>query len=132
MLVMGWHGGLKHHVFTLGSTLDPIIETAPCNVVIFKGCKDHKFKRVLVPVAGGPNGAFALEVASILADKNEGEITAVTVAGEDSRFNIDAFVAQHQERLHAPREKVRTKTIRSRQVARAIPEESEDHDLAHV
>ena len=89
MLVMGWHGESKHHVFTLGSTLDPIIESAPCNVVIFKGCKDHKFKRVLVPVAGGPNGAFALEVASILADKNEGEITAVTVAGEDSRFNID-------------------------------------------
>ncbi|NQT18165.1 MAG: amino acid permease [Planctomycetes bacterium] len=132
MLVMGWHGELRHRVFKLGSTIDPIIETAPCNVVIFKGCKNHKFKRVLVPIAGGPNGAFALEVASILADKNEGEITAITVAAAGSRFDIDAFIAQHQSRLHAPRERVHTRTIRSRQVAHAILKESDDYDMVVI
>jgi len=29
---------------------------------------NQEFKNVLVPVAGGPNSAFALEMASILVD----------------------------------------------------------------
>ena len=38
----------------MGSTLDPVIERAPCNVVILKNFSDRVFRRVLVPVAGGP------------------------------------------------------------------------------
>ena len=129
MLVMGWHGRRRAPAFRLGSTIDPVIETAPCNVVILKGCKDHKFKRVLVPVAGGPNAAFALEVASILADKKEGEMTVMTVAGDKPALDIDKFVDEHEQRLHLPRESVKTKVIRSHQVTAAILSEAENHDL---
>jgi nucleotide-binding universal stress UspA family protein len=71
MLIMGWHGRTSAQTFTLGSTVDPIIERAPCNVVLLKECGGNRqFNRVLVPLAGGPNGALALEVASILADED--------------------------------------------------------------
>lgn len=129
MLVIGWQGRPQARAFRLGSTIDPVIELAPCNVVILKGCGSHKFKRVLVPVAGGPNGVFALEVASILADKSEGLITAMTVAGEGPRFDIDRFIDENEERLYAPRERVHTKVVQSQHVAEAILEEAQEHDM---
>ena len=69
LLIMGWHGRTTDHAFTLGSTVDPVIERVPCNVAVLKDCGGQaKYQRVLVPLAGGPNGALALEIASILAD----------------------------------------------------------------
>ena len=53
LLIMGWHGASRSRGFALGSTVDPVIEKVPCNVAILKNCGDQKFKRVLVPVAGG-------------------------------------------------------------------------------
>ena len=38
LLIMGWHGRARSRRFTLGSTVDPIIERVPCNVVILKNC----------------------------------------------------------------------------------------------
>lgn len=37
MLIMGWHCQPRSRLFRLGSTVDAIIERAPCNVVILKG-----------------------------------------------------------------------------------------------
>ena len=74
MLVMGWHGRYRSVQYSLGSTVDPILEQAPCNIVMMKNCgENRKFKRILVPIAGGPNSAFAMEVAGIIADPDEGE-----------------------------------------------------------
>ena len=130
MLIMGWHGKPGAYLFNLGSTVDPIVEQAPCDVVILKNCGGNReFKRALVPLAGGPNGAFALETASILADKNEGRIVALTVATDKRRFDVEKFVEDHQDRLHIPRERVHTKTVAARGVAEAILKEAEKYDL---
>jgi len=119
-LIMGWHGRAKSHLFDIGSTVDPIIERSPCNVVILKDCGGvRQFKRILVPVAGGPNGAFALEVASILADKEEGEIVAFTIDGT-REFDLAAFLAENQPRLHLPADRIQPKTVRRKKIARAI------------
>ncbi|HUT32739.1 MAG TPA: universal stress protein, partial [Planctomycetota bacterium] len=128
MLLMGWHGRPRARAFRLGSTVDPIIERSPCNVVVLKGCGNRKFRRVLVPVAGGPNGAFALEVASILADPEEGQVVAFTVAGH-SKFDIGGFLAEHVGRLHLPPDRVQAKVVSAPQVAQAILREAEDYDL---
>jgi len=132
MLIMGWHGQPEAHEFHLGSTVDPIIERSPCNVVIFKDCGNRKFHHILVPLAGGPNGAFALEVASILAEKEDSEIVAFTVGSDRTRFDIQAFVDEHQSRLYLPREQVRTKVVDARNVVEAILEETENYDLIVV
>ncbi|MCK4337657.1 MAG: amino acid permease, partial [Candidatus Aminicenantes bacterium] len=79
MIIMGWHGKPRRHAFILGSTVDYIIERANCNVVILKECGNREFKKILVPIAGGPNSLFALEIASILAEKDDSKITAFIV-----------------------------------------------------
>ncbi|MDP6544361.1 MAG: amino acid permease [Phycisphaerae bacterium] len=131
MLVMGWHGRPKARTFNLGSTVDPIIERAPCNVVVLKGCGGNQvFKRVLVPLAGGLNGLFALEIAKILVDPEDGEVTAVTVdTGRRRRsFDIGAFVETNIQagKLTGP---IQTKTITSAAVVEGILAEAADYDL---
>ena len=128
MLIMGWRGEASSYVFRLGSTIDPVMERTPCNVVVLKDCRDRDYARVLVPLAGGPNGAFALEVASILADKEAGEVVAFTVAGH-RKFDIGQFLADHVERLHLPPERVQAKVVTAPDVVEAILQESEGYDL---
>jgi len=132
MLIMGWHGRPGSQRFRLGSTLDPIIERTPCDVVIFKDCGKGDFRRALVPVAGGPNSALALEIASILVDGDEGEVVALTVTGGGSRFDVERFLDRNEVRLNIPRERVTSMGVRSDSVVEAIIKESEDFDLIVV
>jgi len=128
LLILGWHGRRRSRLFHLGSTIDPIMERSPCNVVVLKDCSGKNYKRILVPLAGGPHGAFALEVASILADPEEGRIVAFTVGGH-RKFDIDAYVAENLEGLRVPEDRVETKVVDAAHVADAILREAEDYDL---
>ena len=129
MLIMGWHGQVRDHGFRLGSTIDPIVERAPCNVVILKGIGNRKFKRILVPLSGGPNGVFALEIASILAQRDEGEIVAFNAEVGGRPFDIDAFLEAQQGRMFVSRERVGTEVVRASNVTDAILAEAEQYDL---
>jgi len=133
LLVMGWRGAKRHGVFSLGSTVDPVIEQAPCDVVVLKDCGSGESRRILVPLAGGPNSAFALEVAGILAEDDQSEITAFTVG---RRFDIDAFLRKYTRRdASTAGRRIATKTARPEdspgagEVIEAILDEAEGHDL---
>ena len=130
MLIMGWHGEAKGGVFKLGSTIDPIIERSPCDVVVFKDCGGNRtFKRVLVPLAGGPNGALALEVASILSDPTVGEITVMTVATGQRTFDVQGIVDEAVAHLNLPASRIRAHVVEAHNIVDAILAEAEDYDL---
>ncbi len=130
LLIMGWHGRRPRAGFLLGSTVDPILETAPCHVVMLKDCGgNRRFQNVLVPLAGGPNSALALEMAGILADRDAGRITAYTVASPRSDFDIEGFVQQHRDRIALPDDRIRCEIGRSKDVVRAILRQAEGYDL---
>jgi amino acid transporter/nucleotide-binding universal stress UspA family protein len=128
MLIMGWHGRTGRYAFRLGSTVDPVIERSPCDVVVMKNCSYQPYRRVLVPLAGGPNGALALEVASILAEKEDGRITALTVCRDGEPFDVDAFVDENASRLALPRERIETRVAKASDVTGAILKEAEEGD----
>ncbi|MFW6133300.1 MAG: amino acid permease [Planctomycetota bacterium] len=130
LLIMGWHGRPTHRTFRIGSTVDPVIERAPCNVVVMKDCGgDRVFRRVLVPVAGGPNSAYALEIAAILADRDEGELTAFYVDRGGDRFDLQAFCDTRSEQVRIPPERVHAKSVPGHSVVEAILAEAADYDL---
>jgi len=132
MLVLGWHGkGSKG--FSLGSKIDPIIEQAPCNVVVMKDCGGNdEFTNVLVPVGGGPNAAFAVEIAAIIAHPQNRKITALTVDTGKRTFDIERFLDSQCERLNLPREIFETKNLKGRSAVSAILKESKNHDLVVI
>jgi nucleotide-binding universal stress UspA family protein len=129
LLILGWHGRGRGGLFHLGSTIDPVLERAPCDVAILKNCGGNRsFRRVLVPVAGGPNSELALELASILADDEDGRVVAFTV-GAPRGFNPGQFIAANQARLHLPADRIEAKVVGEQDAAEAILRESEDYDL---
>ncbi|MFW5841419.1 MAG: amino acid permease, partial [Planctomycetota bacterium] len=132
MLIMGWHGRPNSGYFHMGSTIDPILERAPSDVVILKDTGGNQtFKRVLVPLAGGPNSALALEVASILADSEQGQVTCFHIVGggRGQKFDVNEFLTENESRLHIPAERLEVKVVPRRPVVQAILCESEDYDL---
>jgi len=130
MLILGWHGKPASKYFSLGSKLDPIIEQSPCNVVVMKDCGgEDEFTNVLVPVGGGPNAGFALEIAAILAHPEKRKITALTVDTGKYSFDIESFLDVQCENLGLERNIFEGKTIKSRSAVYAIQKESKNHDL---
>ena len=132
MLVVGWHGKPRTHLFALGATIDPIIEQAPCNVVVMKDCGGNKtFNNVLVPVAGGPNSAMALETASIMAE-DQATITALSVDTGREPFDIEAYLDTQADALEMGRNRFKAKTIKSNSPLSAILKEAKDYDLVVI
>jgi amino acid transporter len=137
MLVLGWHGRSSTRIFNLGATVDPVIEQAPCNVVILKDCGGNKvFKNTLVPIAGGPNSPLALEVASILTEEEDGQgsgkITAFTVDTGRYPFDLDQFLDEQTDRLNLGRNRFIAKTVKAKRPLLAILKEAKNYDLVVI
>ena len=79
LLIMGWHGKSRDRRFRIGSTLDPVISRAPCNIVILKECGSKTFKRILVPLFWESNDVFALDTAQRVIRESGGEIEAMPI-----------------------------------------------------
>jgi basic amino acid/polyamine antiporter, APA family len=132
LLIMGWQGR-RRRGFSMGSTVDPVLELATCNVAVFKDCRQQKYASVLVPYAGGPNGAFALETASVLADKDNGRIIVFNVATPGSPTqDLDAFLDETLPQLNLPRSLFEPRYAVARDRLKALLDEAEKHDLVII
>ncbi len=78
MLILGWRGHKERGRYFLGQTLDPVVQSAPCDVIVMRGDCTQQVQRVLLPAAGGPNAPRALNLARLIAP--DAEITALYVA----------------------------------------------------
>jgi len=79
MIILGWRGSSLLYDFALGSTIDPVIEKASCDAIVVELGQDVQPEKILVPIAGGPHSALALEIAGIMGESFGAEITAVHV-----------------------------------------------------
>ena len=129
LLIMGWQGH-RRRGFSLGSTVDPILERATCNIAVFKDCQQQKYMTVLVPYAGGPNAAFALETASIMVERDGGRVVVFHVAppGKPTQ-DIDLFLDETVPSLNVDRSLFDPKYVISRELLKSILDESEHYDL---
>ena len=133
LLIMGWHGKSGDRRFRIGSTLDPVISRAPCNIAIVKGCGSKTFKNVLVPLFGEVNDAFALDTAERMVQEKDGEITAMPLRGAARKHRGIWTEERYLERLmrrveHRP-VKVRLKATPLIDPVKAVLRESKSYDL---
>ena len=129
LLIMGWHGQPRRHAYILGSTVDYLIERAHCNMVILKDCGCRDFNRILVPMAGGPNGFFALEIASILAEKHKGTVDALIINDFRESIHVTDIPENMLEGIQISFDRINTRRKSADNVVDAILEESEQYDL---
>jgi amino acid transporter len=112
MLVMGWRGRTFRRDFVLGSTLDPLLLKAPCDVVVARFDPNRKLqdiRSILLPTAGGLHASLAAELARDLAITEDASVTMFNVgrsAKDESKAkmafrNLDPFFEgiKHSEKF---------------------------------
>ncbi len=77
MILFGWPGtsGVNEQLF--GSVIDRIIANPPADIAILRYRPHDEFRRILVPIAGGPNGRLAVNLALAVAQNTEEETEIV-------------------------------------------------------
>jgi len=78
-IVLGWRPGTRTRDRLLGPTLDPVLADPTSDVLVLRAGSIGEPRRVLVPLAGGPNATLALAYALQLAEVWDATVTALTI-----------------------------------------------------
>ncbi len=89
LLLLHWRGEASRGQHLLGSTLDPLLQYAPCDVAVLRikepperfAERMRSPSRILVPFGGGPNAGLAAELALDLSPDRK--VTALRVASRN-------------------------------------------------
>jgi uncharacterized hydrophobic protein (TIGR00271 family) len=145
LLLLGWRGAARgpgQGRYLLGRTLDPVVQTAPCDVAVVRIADDRRglaeplagIGQILVPAAGGPNARLALDLALTLSP--EAQITALNVARE---VTGQAGLSWGQERLAeilapwADEPRVQGKVVQAPSIVKGIlAEAAKGYDLVMI
>jgi hypothetical protein len=130
---MGWHGKSGDRRFHIGSTLDPVISRAPCNIVILKGCGSKTFKKILVPLFGDANDAFAVDTAERMVQEQDGEITVMplrrAIRKHRGIWSEERYLERLLRRVAYRPVKVRLDTKAPTDPVKSVIRDSESYDL---
>ncbi len=131
MLVMGWRGRTFRKDVVLGSTIDPLLLQAPCDVVIARFEADRELKdmkRALLPTAGGPHATLAGELVRSFARQQNGTVTMLNVgSSEEDKRNASKAFREISSLLQGV--DIKEKFIQGDNAVSIIDEEARDHDL---
>jgi CIC family chloride channel protein len=78
MILFGWPGTSGANEQLFGSVIDRIVANPPADIAIFRYRPYEKLNRILVPIAGGPNGRLAVNLAYAMA-RNTPETTDIVL-----------------------------------------------------
>jgi CIC family chloride channel protein len=68
MILFGWPGRSGTNELLFGSVIDRVISNPPADIAILRYRPVTKFNKLLVPIAGGPNGRLAVNLALAVAN----------------------------------------------------------------
>jgi nucleotide-binding universal stress UspA family protein len=130
LLLLPWKGSASSEAFLFGRTIDRLVETPPCNLLVARVGDLSKYKKILLPVRGGPYAEFALQIADQLAFSFSGEIT---VLHSEHRFVSagEALYATFIRRLQFQPRVKRLVTVQGNP-HEVILQESQRHDLVII
>lgn len=133
LLVLGWKGRWRRGRL-LGSNVDRIVQSAPCDVVVFKtsGLKEQ-VERILVMNAPAWHVSYATGYAILFAKRHGASVTIYTAATTDAELEAEkvysARLAQMCRTHDVPYEE---KFVKVRSIVDAVVEEAQAYDLLAV
>ena len=99
-LVVGWQGRSRRTDALLGTTVDALVERAPCDLYVERvGREADGVDSVLLPVAGGPHVRAAATAARAIAERNDARVHVLSVETPGSDVGGAAAVAEARELL---------------------------------
>lgn len=94
LILLGWRGRPTLRENLLGSTLDPVVRDAPCDVAVLRDGRAGEPRRMLVAARGrGRHAKLGAEVAGTLAKQRGAELVAVTVVTPGGHAEPEARLA---------------------------------------
>lgn len=108
LLILPWKGCASAETLLFGRTIDRLVDAPPCNLLVARVSKLASWKKILLPVRGGPFAEFALQIAEQLALSLGAAITVLHCEGRftSPQFNealYDTFLSRmrFQPHVHA-------------------------------
>lgn len=98
-LLIGWQEQSRPSDIVLGTTVDPVVRRAPCDVFVERvGTTANGVNTILLPTDGGPHMEPATDLAGAAARANDATVTVVSYVPpsatdaerESARANVDA------------------------------------------
>lgn len=131
LIILGWTQRTRAMPGSLGRILDPVLNEAPCDVLVASGGFPSELHSILVPVAGGPHALKALELADELAQATGARVTALHILPAEA---TDAQEAEARRRLEEWIEPLKSSAVsativRADNVVQAIVREAERSSL---
>lgn len=129
-LVVGWRGQERRTDAVFGTTVDALVERAPCDLYVERvGHEADGVDSVLLPVAGGPHVETAARAAKAIAARNDARVLVFSVG---TPGDAAEFVAGGREALtdtDGPEVPVETTVRESDDVTGAVVDEAAVHDV---
>ena len=134
LVILGWRGRTFRKDYVLGSTIDPVLLKAACDVVVVRferGGEWRRFERILIPTAGGPHALLAAEIARDIAKQENGSVELLYVGkSEIERKRAEKIFEETLKILEDV--DVKGKFMISKKALGAIIEEVQNHDLTLI
>ena len=84
-LLLGWQERARPSDIVLGTTVDPVLRRAPCDVFVERiGTTADTVDDVLLPTDGGPHAEAAAELAGAIARANDATVTVTSYLPRDA------------------------------------------------
>ncbi len=124
LILLGWQAEQSSSERLFGPPIDSLLRHPPCDVVVARLMGDGQWRRILLPVRGGPHTPLACEVALALAERHGAGISVLYAA--NPRLPDNGTVRESLQSLRTmPR--VTRWLERSIPVEQAILAEAADH-----
>lgn len=100
-LLIGWQEQSRPSDIVLGTTVDPVVRRAPCDVFVERvGTTANGVNTILLPTDGGPHMQPATDLAGAAARANDATVTVVSYVPpsatdterESARAHVDAVI----------------------------------------
>jgi len=133
LIIMSWRGPTLARQAELGPVLGPVLDGAPCDVIVVKGRELKAIRRVLVPTAGGPHAPLAAQVGLTLVRETGGQVTLLNVipgdrAGGRAIQEAQQRIAQAADELDAT-DAVTVRVDVAPDAVSGIVDAAQEHDL---
>jgi APA family basic amino acid/polyamine antiporter len=132
LILLSWEGYTETKGRIMGHVLDPVVENAPCDVVLVKGDGLSTTKTILLPTSGGPHASIAAEVGVKIARRYEGQLTVMYVCregatDEECQHGME-MIGRTIEGLPTD-DLVKTKVVTAPGIVSGILAEAQEYDL---
>jgi nucleotide-binding universal stress UspA family protein len=97
LILLGWQAAQSSSERLFGPPHDSLLRQPPCDVVVVRLRDGEPWRRVLLPVRGGPHTALACDVALALAERYDAAISVLYAA--NPRFPDNAVVRESLQSL---------------------------------